>query len=93
MENTAIKLVEQIVELKEDDVTRPAVLRQEKIQIGEYNTTKREISMLQKQQLEKEKQKTMEIRSLKEFSKTGKHDMHRSEKIKIKKEKKKDVVD
>lgn len=42
---------------------------------------------------EKEKTKMLDLRSKKEFKRIGKYDMHRSEKIKVKKEKKKDVVD
>jgi hypothetical protein len=49
--------------------------------------------MLNKKEQEKEKQEILAERAKKVFDKTGKHDAFRSAKIKIKKEKKKDVVD
>ena len=94
MENTAIKLVEQINELKDKDTqTRDAVHKQEKAQNQEYSTIKREALMLNKKEQEKQKQEKLAERAKKEFSKTGKHDAFRSAPIKIHKPKEEKVVD
>ena len=65
----------------------------EKKQMSAYGGLKREKQMALKRLIEAEKAQTMAERSKKQFFTGGKKDAFRSDKIKIKKEKKKAEVD
>jgi len=44
LENTAIKLVEQLNGLRENEVTSDMVVKQEKIRYGEYKSKRKDIA-------------------------------------------------
>ena len=69
------------------------VQQQEKKQQGVYLALKKDRKQANLQKTEKEKQLKNALRSQRPVANSGKHDAFRSEKVKIKKEKKMEVVD